>query len=205
MRLVAWAAGVILILRPESLLGDSFQLSFAAVVALIAAYECIGTRWRGWWRGASLPRHLTLYLAAVALTSLVAGLATGVIGLFSFQRAVAYGLFANMIAVPLTAIWIMPWAMVAYALMPFGVESWALQPMVWGIDGILAVARAVLARRSALVARRAGGGAVRLRVGRPVAVCVWRRPWRLAGLVLIAAGLAAVPTAPRPDLVRQAN
>ena len=143
MRLVAWAAGVILILRPESLLGDSFQLSFAAVVALIAAYECIGTRWRGWWRGASLPRHLTLYLAAVALTSLVAGLATGVIGLFSFQRAVAYGLFANMIAVPLTAIWIMPWAMVAYALMPFGVESWALQPMVWGIDGILAVARAV--------------------------------------------------------------
>lgn len=202
MRLVAWAAAVILLLRPESLLGASFQLSFAAVVALIAAYECIGPRWSGWRRGASLPRRIALYLAAVALTSLVAGLATGVIGLFSFQRVVAYGLFANMIAVPLTASWVMPWAMLAYALMPLGLEGWALQPMVWGIDAILAVARAV----------SAWPGAVHLLPGAPAValvgctlgglwLCLWRRPWRLAGLALIAAGLAAMPAAPRPDLV----
>ena len=44
MRLVAWAATAILILRPESLLGASFQLSFAAVIALIAVYEYLRER-----------------------------------------------------------------------------------------------------------------------------------------------------------------
>ncbi len=39
MRLVAWAALVVLLLSPDALLGPSFQLSFAAVIALIAVYE----------------------------------------------------------------------------------------------------------------------------------------------------------------------
>jgi competence protein ComEC len=39
MRLIAWAAMVVLLLQPESLLGASFQMSFGAVVALIAVYE----------------------------------------------------------------------------------------------------------------------------------------------------------------------
>ena len=44
---------------------------------------------------------------------------------------------------PLTALWVMPWAMVAFLLMPLGLESWALIPMGWGIDGVLTVARTV--------------------------------------------------------------
>src|SRR5262249_42586326 len=44
MRLVCWAALVILLILPESLVGASFQLSFAAVVALIAAWEA----WQPW-------------------------------------------------------------------------------------------------------------------------------------------------------------
>jgi competence protein ComEC len=45
MRLIAFAALLVLLLQPESLLGASFQMSFAAVVALIAAYETgIGRR-----------------------------------------------------------------------------------------------------------------------------------------------------------------
>ncbi len=39
LRTVAFAATVILLVTPENLLGPSFQLSFAAVVGLIAAYE----------------------------------------------------------------------------------------------------------------------------------------------------------------------
>ena len=44
MRSVAMAATVILLFRPESLLGASFQLSFAAVTALIAVYEVFRVR-----------------------------------------------------------------------------------------------------------------------------------------------------------------
>ncbi len=202
MRLVAWAAAVILLLRPESLLGASFQLSFAAVIALIAAYECIGPHWREWRRAAPAPRRLLLYFVTVAFTSVIAGLATGVIGLFIFHRVVAYGLLANMIAVPLTAFWVMLWPMFAYALMPFGLEGWALQPMVWGIDGILAVARTVSAWPGAVhLLPAAPSLAFGLCVLGGLWLCLWRQSWRLAGLALIAVGLAAVPTAPRPHVL----
>ena len=46
MRLVAFAALVILLTQPEAMLGPSFQMSFAAVVALIATYEAIHERKR---------------------------------------------------------------------------------------------------------------------------------------------------------------
>ena len=43
-RLIAWAAVVVLAIAPESLLSPSFQLSFAAVAALIAVYELVRDR-----------------------------------------------------------------------------------------------------------------------------------------------------------------
>ena len=41
MRLVASAAGAVALVRPEAVLGASFQMSFAAVTALIAAHESL--------------------------------------------------------------------------------------------------------------------------------------------------------------------
>ncbi|MEE9545598.1 MAG: ComEC/Rec2 family competence protein, partial [Rhodospirillales bacterium] len=77
MRLVAWAAFVILLLTPESLLGASFQLSFAAVTALIAAYEVVRDRRRFGNKGPpKWPRTALLYVAGVALTTVIAETAT---------------------------------------------------------------------------------------------------------------------------------
>lgn len=39
LRVVGWAASAFLLLRPDSLLWASFQMSFAAVVALVAVRE----------------------------------------------------------------------------------------------------------------------------------------------------------------------
>ena len=44
MRICAIAAAVVLALEPASLVGVSFQMSFGAVVALIAVYETFGAR-----------------------------------------------------------------------------------------------------------------------------------------------------------------
>lgn len=75
-RMICWAALVILMIQPESLLGPSFQLSFSAVLALIAAYEALRFRLLAWFRGEGwwrLPLH---YFVGVAFTSLVTTLAT---------------------------------------------------------------------------------------------------------------------------------
>jgi len=205
IRLVAWAALAILILQPESLLGPSFQMSFAAVTALIASYEVISEHRRYYDYGASsVPpwlRKAGIYLAGVALTTLIAGLATAPFAVFHFNRFADYGLAANLLAVPVTAMWVMPWAVMTFLLMPFGMEGLGLTPMGWGVDVIIKVAETV-----------AGwDGAVTLVPAMPVAALVamvlgglwlalWRRRWRALGLGGLYAGvwlavMAVPPTA----------
>ena len=136
IRLVAWAALAILVVAPESLLGPSFQISFAAVTALIATYETLSERrqYREYEHSRLPPwvREAMFYLAGVALTTLIAGVATAPFAIFHFNRFAGYGLAANLIAVPVTALWVMPWAMAAFLLMLFGFEAAALTPMGWG-------------------------------------------------------------------------
>ncbi|MEX2201728.1 MAG: ComEC/Rec2 family competence protein [Dongiaceae bacterium] len=202
MRLVAWAAAVILILQPETLTSPSFQLSFAAVVALIAVYETSLT-WRlrqrsrsEWW--ARLPYHLI----GVAVTSLVAEAATTAFALYHFSQVTVFGLVANLVAVPVTATWIMPWAVAAYALMPFGVEAVALVPMGWGIEVVLETARTVAAWPASVSYLPAMPlwGAVLVAIG-GLWWALWRGAWRLWGIAPIAAGFASIAFVVPPHIL----
>ena len=47
MRLIAFAAAIVILKEPDSVMGASFQMSFGAVVALISAYEVISGPWAG--------------------------------------------------------------------------------------------------------------------------------------------------------------
>jgi competence protein ComEC len=116
MRLVAWAALFVLLFQPNSILGASFQMSFAAVIGLIAVYETgVGQRPD---RFAGLDRRFALYVAGVALTTLVASLATAPFAIYHFGRLPTYGLLGNLVAVPLTAFWIMPLGLLGLILLP---------------------------------------------------------------------------------------
>ena len=77
------------------------------------------------------------------LTTLVAGVATAPFALYHFNQVTLLGVVANLFAVPLTALWVMPWAIVAFFLMPFGLAEFALVPMGWGIDAVIFVAKTV--------------------------------------------------------------
>jgi len=81
-------------------------------------------------------------LAGVLLSTAIASTATAPFALFHFQQIATYGLVTNLLAVPLTALWIMPWGLAAYLLMPLGLEALALVPMGWGIFLLLAIAEA---------------------------------------------------------------
>jgi competence protein ComEC len=202
LRLVAWAAIAVLLITPESLLSASFQMSFAAVTALVAGYEALALRRFGRWNERGPATKVGLYLGGVALTSVIAILATSSFAVFHFNRLALYGLAANLVAVPLTALWIMPWALIALALLPFGLEELALAPMGWGIDGVLQVARAVAGLPGAVVPvpamPLAGLGLVCLG---GLWLCLWRRPWRLAGLGAIAVGLLSLALVRPPDIL----
>ena len=200
MRLVAVAATLLLLLTPESLPTPSFQMSFAAVVALVAAYE-VWSRWRLRTRAPRLPRPLR-GLIGVGATSLIAGAATAPFALFHFQRLALYGLAANLAAVPLVSLFVLPMGLVALFAMPFGLEAWPLQAMALGIDLMLWVAHGVsgLPGAHALAPAPLAWG-MALIVAGGLWLTIWQRRWRLAGIAAIVAGLASSPFAERPDIL----
>lgn len=201
MRVVALAAAAVLLFQPEAMLGPSFQMSFGAVVALIAAYEWLQPRMAAWRMEAGPVRRAMLYVVGLSLTSLVAGTATMPFALYHFQQVANYGLLANLLAVPVTSFWVMPCGLLAYLLMPFGLEGWAVEGMGLGIRVILWTAYAVAGLPGAVLAVPAvpvwALAAVSLG---GLWLMVWLRPWRLAGLAGVALFVLAIPLSPKPDL-----
>ncbi|MDH3967421.1 MAG: ComEC family competence protein [Rhodospirillales bacterium] len=202
LRLVAWAAFAVLLIAPESLLSASFQMSFAAVTGLVAGYEALGARGRAAVAERGAAGRLALYLGGVALTSVIAIAATAPFAVYHFNRMAWYGLAANLVAVPLTGFWIMPWALLAFVLLPFGLEALALVPMGWGLGAVIAVAETIASLPGAVLPVRAMPTAgLLLMVAGGLWLCLWRRPWRLAGLALVLAGLAGAALVRPPDLL----
>ena len=134
LRAVAVAATIVLVLRPEALMGPGFQMSFAATTALVAVF--------GWLRNIEmewLPRWLRPALA-VFVSSAVAGFATAPIAAAHFNAIAHYGLVANLLSVPLMGILVIPAAVLALVLTPIGLEGIALWAMGLGLRWILGVA-----------------------------------------------------------------
>ncbi|HEX5796374.1 MAG TPA: ComEC/Rec2 family competence protein, partial [Geminicoccaceae bacterium] len=204
MRLVVWAAILVLLLQPESLLGASFQMSFGAVIALIAVYET-GAAKRPAGAG-GLDWRLAMYVAGLALTTIVASAATTPFSIYHFSRFPTYGIVTNLVAVPLTGIWIMPLGMLGILLMPFGLAEVCLVLMGKGIEVIIAVAAFVAALPgAALAVPRPPLAALLAAVLGGLWLCFWRTAWRRLGLIGGVVGLCLMLLARPPDLLIDAR
>ena len=203
MRLVALSAMAVLLAAPESLLSASFQMSFAAVVGLVAVYEEAAPRMSALrHRGGILGSRIGLFVAATLLTILVASLATAPFAIYHFNRIALYGLMANLVAVPVMAMWIMPLGIVSFLLMPAGLESLALVPMGWGISLVLWIADTVAALPGsvALVPSMPTAGLVLLAFG-GIWLCVFRARLRFYGVLAIALGILSILWVKAPDIL----
>ena len=115
IRMVAVAAFFVMLFWPEALIGPSFQMSFAAVIAIVAFHNTgpvrrfLSPREESWL--IQMGRRALMLLA----TGFVIEIALMPIVLFHFHRAGVYGALANVIAIPLVTFISMP--LIAIALM----------------------------------------------------------------------------------------
>jgi competence protein ComEC len=202
MRICAIAAATVLLLQPESLIGVSFQMSFGAVVALIAVYETYGSRLARVLHRGSLPRKFLGYCGGVVVTTVVVTIGTDPFSIYHFHKLVLYSPLANVIAVPLSAMWTLPWGVVSCLLMPFGLESLGLVPMGWGIDATIWVAEHVSALPGNVwqTPRLPVWGLAIVAFG-GLWLCLWQGKWRRWGAVGIVAGMTTMFLTRPPDIV----
>ncbi|MCX7299494.1 MAG: ComEC/Rec2 family competence protein [Rhodobacterales bacterium] len=197
LRSVAIAALIILVTRPESAINPGFQMSFAASVAMIAAFQNL--------RNLPRPEGVIRWFMPVALlvfSSLVAGAATAPYAAAHFNRVAHFGLIANLLAVPAMGLLVMPGAAILAVTGPLGLD----QPGVWMIDygsrWILAVAAEVATWPGAVSAVTVPPDAVLplITLGGLWIILVQGRT-RFAGLALPMVALALWTTATRPTVL----
>ncbi|MFG1402387.1 ComEC/Rec2 family competence protein [Xanthobacter sediminis] len=148
LRTIAVAAVVVLGLTPEAALDPGPQMSFAATLALVAAYERLQPL-RALPRPEGLPARILMlplvFVAGTVVTALVAGFASGPYGAFHFQRFAPYGVLANLVAMPAVSLLVMPFGLLGVLLMPFGWDGLAWPVMGAGIEIMVAVSDRVAA------------------------------------------------------------
>lgn len=140
LRLVAVSALVVLLLKPESLLSASFQMSFAAVTCLVFFYDSSRDFWSRQYSQIDWFRKVMLYFLGVCITTVIASIATAPFALYHFGQVSFIGSLANLVAVPLFAFLIMPFALIGTVLTGLGLEYWPLQIVGAGIELMLDVA-----------------------------------------------------------------
>ncbi|WP_420139191.1 ComEC/Rec2 family competence protein [Sphingomonas sp.] len=202
LRLVATGALIVLLLWPEALVGPSFQLSFAAVTAIIAFHE--HPRMRTWAskREEGWPRRLLRELGVLLATGLLVEFSLMPIAAYHFHRAGLYGAFANIIAIPLTTFVIMPLEALALLL-----DSVGLGGPIWWLTGkalalLIGLARHVSALPGAVAALPSMPlGAFLLMVAGGLWIALWRTRMRRIGMIPLALGAAWALVTPPPDVL----
>ncbi|HBG34045.1 MAG TPA: hypothetical protein DDX01_01600, partial [Holosporales bacterium] len=189
MRSVALAAFLVLLLMPESLLGPSFQLSFAAVVALIAGYETWGNPLGSWMVHGGMIRKKIVYCAGLSFTSLLATLATLPFTIYLFHRFSLHAIEANLVAVPLTSLVIMPSALLTCLLTPLGLGELPLWVFEKSLILLLKIAEIVASwPGSHIWVAHPPLIAFVLTVVGGFWLCLWQQPWRSWGFIPISVG-----------------
>jgi competence protein ComEC len=204
VRTIAVAALIVLLFHPEAIVHPSFQMSFAATLALIAGYER-GLPWFSNVPDTGLGARIALWggreIVGLIVASLLAGLATTLYAAFHFHRVAPYGVLANLLAMPIVSAWVMPAGILAVLALPFGFDGIFWRVMADGIDWMIAVALWVASLPGAVGRVTAFGvGPLLLGSAGLVLVCLLRSPLRWSGAAAAILACAWAALTPSPDV-----
>jgi len=202
IRMVAVAAALVLLVWPEALVGPSFQMSFAAVLAIVSLHNAgsvrafLAPREEGW--VVRLARRATMLL----VTGLVIELALMPIVLFHFHRAGVYGAFANVVAIPLVTFVTMPLIALALTLDLAGQSSPVWWMVQYSLDLLMDIAHFAARQPGAVkLMPQMDAIAYSLFIAGSLWLALWRDNARLWGFTSIVAATGILLTTPTPDVL----
>ena len=203
-RTLTVAALAVLLLAPEAVVHPSFQMSFAATLALVAGYQQ-GLPWMTAGAETPLGARIALWggreIVGLVVVSLLAGTATMAYAAYHFHRLAPYGVLANLLAMPVVSIWVMPAGIVGLVAMPFGLDGHCWRLMGEGIGWMIAVALWVTSLPGAVGRMAAFGvGPLLLCSAGLVVLCLLKTWLRLIGAILIGCAVVWAIRTPQPDV-----
>jgi competence protein ComEC len=203
-RTLAVSALAVLLLAPEAVVHPSFQMSFAATLALVAGYQhgLPGLSHKAEGIAGRVALWGVRETAGLIFASLLAGTATMPYAAFHFHRLAPYGVLANLLAMPIVSAWVMPAGMLALVAMPFGFDGPLWRLMGAGLDWMIMVAVWVASLPGAVGRIPAfGTGALLVCTAGLLTLCLLRTPLRWIGAALIAVACVMIACTRQPDVL----
>ena len=201
LRLLAVSGLLILAVQPEAIVGPSFQMTFAAVGAIIALHSSPWARRMFQRRDEHFVRRILRGMAGIVVTGAAVELCVTPFVLYHFHRSGPYGVLANVLAIPLTEMLIMPLEALSLALDCFGLGQPAWTVTGWAIDILLRLAHTVAAHTRLVTIPQMPAWAFAMLILGLLWICLWTTRVRLFGVVPIVIGAIVTFLAPRPDLL----
>jgi competence protein ComEC len=191
LRLVALAALGLLLVHPEVLVTASFQLSFAAVIALVASAEVLWPWVKRVQSRVSWGHNLLLWVGLSFLSSLVASFATMPFTIVHFNQVTWHGVWVNMLAVPWSTWIVMPLALLSYISWAVGVGFATVSGLFYrGLKPLTWLAHCVGSdSTSALSVPHSVAWAFPLVIVGGLWMCLWRGRVRALGAPLVGCGV----------------
>ena len=202
---ISLAAFIILLVSPEVLVSASFQMSFAAVLGLIAFYEKIShyvqkflniSGFRKW------VRVILLYILGIIISDFIASVMTLPFAIYHFNMIAVYTTLGNFLAGPVIGLVIMPFVLLSLLFMPFGLDTIFLKITGFGISLVNQITFYIASLPNAAIQIPSipHWGLV-LIVGGGLWFIIWQAKWRYWGLFAIVIGLFSIITVRTPDII----
>ncbi|WP_341790773.1 ComEC/Rec2 family competence protein [Rickettsia endosymbiont of Polydrusus tereticollis] len=206
LRSLAIAAFIILSLNPEYIFHPSFQLSFIAVLSLVAGYEFyLKNQWLlGDNKG--IFASIKFYTASNIYSSFLASIITAPVVINQFFIFSTYSIPNNLIVVPIMSFFLMPLALLSLPLMWLNIDGFILKIMGFFISIIIYSAEYFNNLKGAVwyfgyITNLSN----LLFLFGFFWICIWKTNWRLWGFWIMGVSFILMLYSPKPDLIFDAS
>ena len=205
MQTICLAGFIVLVLSPQVLISASFQMSFAAVMGLVAFYEKTSNAISRFLNVGALHRYLrivVLYILGVVISDFIASLMTLPFAVYHFNMVAVYTTLGNFLAGPIIGLIIMPMVLLSMLFMPFGFDTIFLKALGFGINLVNQITEYVSSLpNSALQVPSMPHWGLMLIVLGGLWLMLWQAKWRYFGIIGIVLGIMSIATVKTPDII----